>query len=143
MILPGSDGLTRRAVPAPDSTIQGKKVELQPGDRIDISVDGQTAHIVNSEGEIVGDFTAPRLYDDQGNELDARFVTYEDLLILAQTGITTRDACTKATVGKWTYRIGAAGVCTAAGLGLTPGAGAACGLGASGLEDQIPFDKVC
>ncbi|AEX47232.1 hypothetical protein CDB402_1936 [Corynebacterium diphtheriae INCA 402] len=33
-------------------------MDLQPGDEINISVDGQTAEIINAAGDVVGSFTA-------------------------------------------------------------------------------------
>ncbi|WP_155860784.1 hypothetical protein [Corynebacterium timonense] len=142
-ILQGADGLTRSTSPVEQPGVQGRHIELQPGDRIEISADGQTADLVNKDGDVVGSFTAPQIYDADGNELSARFAQYEDMLILAETGPSTRDACTKATVGKWTYRIGAAGVCGALGAATGGVAGGACGLGATWAEDNINFDSVC
>lgn len=143
LVLQGADGLTRSTTPVEQSGVQGRQLNLKPGDRIDISADGQRAELVNKDGEIVGAFTAPGLYDEDGNELPARFVTYENMLILSETGVAARDACTKATVGKWTYRVGAAGVCGALGAASGGLAGGACGLGAAAAEDNIDFDTVC
>lgn len=143
MTLQGSDGLTRTTSPVEQPGVQGRNLHLQPGDHVNISGDGQTADIINADGDVVGSFTAPKLYDDEGEELSARFFLHEGMLILAQTGPTARDACTKATVGKWTYRVGAAGVCGALGAGSGGLAGGACGLGANLAEDHINFNKVC
>lgn len=141
--LQGSDGLTRTTSPVEQPGVQGRNLDLQPGDEINISVDGQTAEIINAAGDVVGSFTAPQIYDIEGNELSASFVFYDGMLILTETGPTARGACTKATVGKWTYRIGAAGVCGALAAGTGGLAGGACGLGANAAEDHIDFNKVC
>lgn len=141
--LQGADGLTRTTFPVEQPGVQGRNLDLQPGDEINISVDGQTAEIINAAGDVVGSFTAPQLYDDEGNELTARFAFHEGMLIVAETGPTARDACTKASVDKWTYRVGATGVCGALGAGTGGLAGGLCGLGAAAVEDRINFDKVC
>lgn len=142
-VLQGADGLTRSTLPVDQPGVQGRHIELQPGDRIEISGDGQIADLVNKDGDVVGSFTAPQIYDADGNELSASFVQYEDMLILAETGLSSRDACTKAAVGKWTYRVGATGVCGALGAGTGGVAAGACGLGAAWAEDNINFDSVC
>ena len=143
LVLMGSDGKTRTTKEVDQPGVQGRKVELAKNDSLHLSDDGKVADIINGNGEVVGSFTAPRLFDENGSELSARFFVYDDILILAQEGIANRDACTKATVGKWTYRVGAAGVCGALGAGTGGLAGGACGLGASLAEDHIDFDKVC
>ncbi|MFI5504728.1 hypothetical protein ACFLIN_05165 [Corynebacterium kutscheri] len=139
----GSDGLIRKTRKVEDADIQGRKLDLQPGDIVKISADGQQADIINSKGEVVGSFTSPGLYDHDGNKLDTRFVYDDEILSLIEDGALFVDACGKSTLGKWTYRVGAAGVCGAFGAGTSGLGGAACGLGFAALEDQINFDKVC
>lgn len=91
----------------------------------------------------VGIFEAPQLYDGAGNQIPAALKVSDNLLLVVQSGTQNRSACGKATAGKWTYRIGAAGVCGALAAGTGGVTGAACGLGASAAEDHINFDSVC
>lgn len=116
---------------------------LQPGDVVVISNDEQRADIMNVHGEVVGSFTNPQLYDDQGKEINARFFLVDDILALTERGTGYRETCTKATVVKRTYRIGALGVCGASGAGTGGLGGAACGAGSMALEDSINFESVC
>lgn len=143
-LLLGSDGKDRATTPVDEPGIQGKKVELLPGDRLEVTEDGQKAHIINADGDVVGIFEAPRLVTEDGTEKEARFAVSGELLTLqAQQGGIQLMSCTRAEVGKWTYRVGVIGVCGALAAGTGGVAGGLCGLGAAWAEDNIPFDSVC
>lgn len=122
-LLLGSDGKTRATTTVSEPGVQGKKVELLPDDRLEVTEGGQEAHIVNADEDVVGIVEAPRLVAEDGTQKEAHFVVYGDLLTLQaqQDGIQFRS-CTRSEVGKWTYRVGAAGVWA---------------------EDNITFNGVC
>lgn len=141
-MLQGSDGVARRIEDFDQDGLQGRRVFLSDGDRLEVKAGGTQVSLVNSDGDEVGVFSNPTVVQD-GHSKPGVFSVVGDVVTVAPAGPQFRDACRKATVGKWTYRIGATGVCTAFGLGTSGLGGAACGLGASAAEDQINFDKVC
>lgn len=141
--LQGSDGKVREVRTASRNGVQGRELSLLDGDELKVSEDGSVVSLYNGDGIIVGTFESPELEDEKGNSIDARFSTYENFLLVIEDGVSNRSGCGKATAGKWVYRVGAAGVCTAASLGMGPLGGAGCSLGAAAFEDEIPFDNVC
>lgn len=86
-VLQGADGLTRSTIPVDYIGLHGKRLALQPGDVVVISNDDQRADIMNVHGEVVGSFTNPQLYDDQGKEINARFFLVDDILALTERGV--------------------------------------------------------
>lgn len=101
--------------------------------------------IVNAEGSVVGVFVSP-VVETNGIEAPALFSLDGDFLTVRAAElpdpVAESKSCTRATVGKWTYRV--TGGLTCGALGASTGVGGVlCGLGTAGLEDRIPFDNVC
>lgn len=143
--LQGSDGLHRWAVYNKKSGIDGKKITLYRGDTLQISEDAKQVRIVNRKGNTVGTFNAPEIVTDDGEVTPAKFSIRNGNYVTLdyETPQYAARSCWRATLGKWTYRVGAGGICTAFGLGTSGVGGFACGLGAAYIEDKIPFNSVC
>lgn len=124
-------------------TQTGRIVDLKPGERLRLSDGHRKAELIDASGDVLLVFDQPTYEDNDGTTREAYFKVNGNELIYTLGTKFRRDACGRATAGKWTMRVGAAFVCGAFGAATSGVGGGACGLAYSGLEDHIDFDRVC
>jgi hypothetical protein len=142
----GSDGLARTV-----ETVNAEhhkeyelrnRLNLQPGDSVQISEDRNSAIVLDQNGSELGTFLAPTVIVD-GREVPAHFAFSNGYLSTSvdsdSVPLSRKKGCGRGTAAKWIWRGAGALTCTAAGVATIVG-GAACGLAWSGAEDAMNID---
>lgn len=139
----GPDGLERSITVAEGNS--GLHFDLQPGDEIQVSDDGQVATLVTLDGTELIQFDSPRVEGAAHSTFKYRDGELTAVAAGADGGPSfTTFGCAAASAISWGWSILWAGmVCVPAALGTGGVGGFICGAVGSGISSFVPFDRVC